>query len=110
MAMDSKLLAAVNDEARWNASEALAGVGTFGLEHISGTWTVVFEARVRGSADTAWVQVQAANLNTGALAVTTTNAITVSLWRLDLSGQLEVRVRVTASTGSVRIYPGVSLG
>lgn len=105
MGLPKQTLAAVNDEARWNASEALAGVGTFGLD-ITGAPTVVFEARVRGS--TTWVSVQAVNLTTGALAV---NATAAGLFRIDLSGQLEFRVRMTVvGGGTVDVWPGVSLG
>lgn len=98
-------LAAVNDQAALNASEALSGAITFHVDNIGATPTFVFEARPRGSAG-AWVNIQAVNLATGALVLNTT---TVGLFRVDASGQLDVRLRQTVA-GSADVYVGVSLG
>jgi hypothetical protein len=107
MALASKQLLARQRRIRWDASEALAGVATIGISLDSGTGTVVFEARVKGSGNN-WQLAQVANVSTGALV---TSATASGLFRFDLSGQLEIRVRMSVSgPGVITVYPGVSLG
>jgi len=100
-----KVLAAVNDEVALNASESLAGTVVFHLDNVTGVINVVFEARMRGSPT--WQLIQAANVSTGTLVTVATAA---GLFRIDASGQLDIRARSTVATGTVDVYAGVSLG
>lgn len=100
-------LAAVQDECRLNASEALAGVIAFHLFNLAAAVTLQFEAKTKGAPDAAFTAIQATNLATGAQA---TSATAVGIYRIDASGELDIRARVSASTGSIDVYPGVSLG
>lgn len=110
MAIAAKQLTAVNDESRLNASEALSGSIVFTIEQVSGTWTIVFESKVKGAPDTAFRATQAVNTETGTLVTSTTQAAPGN-FRIDASGQLEVRARMSVSgPGVANVYPGVSLG
>lgn len=103
-----KTIGAVNDAVELNVSEALSGICVFQLFNITGTLTVQFEAKTKGAPVGAWTAVQATNLNTGTQATTASAA---GLYRVDASGELDVRVKVTVSgPGTVDVYPGVSLG
>jgi hypothetical protein len=108
MPIDKKTLAAVNDAFELNVSEALSGTAVFQLFNITGTITVAFEAKTKGAPTSAWTAVQATNLANGTQAATAT---AVGLYRVDASGELDLRVRVTVSgPGTVDVYPGISLG
>lgn len=113
MSLQKRTLTLVNDEVRWNASEALAGTIAFALDNQTGTGTYVFEARIRPQVDAsqavpAWTSVQVVNLTTGTFV---TSSAAPGLFRLDCSGQLEFRVRCTvAGPGTMDVFPGVTIG
>lgn len=112
MSLKKQTLTNVNDETRWNASEALAGTIAFALDGQTGTGTYVFEARIRPQVDAsqavpAWTSVQVVNLTTGTFVTSSTGP---GLFRFDCSGQLEFRVRSTTATGTIDVFPGVTIG
>lgn len=109
MAMATKSLLVPTDEYRINVSEALSGVVVFGLvANGAPDRTVNFEVKVRGQADGAFQAIQATNLSTGTLV---TSATAAGVFRIDASGELEIRARLSGgTTGGFDVTAGVTLG